>query len=580
MLVDMHAIAPRVLSRTLAPWVLASATALAALSGCDGSLDAGPAAPRGFGCANGCPELPVATTRFPRLTHDEYERTVVDLLRLEGPSGVVLSPPDAPSSLFDNASAELRVSSALASSYQRAAEQLAARVSADPAALARIVPADLPASPADARARAFVEGFGLRAYRRPLTADEVSRYVTFFARGAELYPDDDPFAAGVRLVLEAMLQSPHFLYRPELGTAAAPDRTFALGDYELASRLSYALWGSMPDDALLAAAAAGALRDPEGVGIQADRLLDDPRADAILVAYHEQLLDLSKVLLVDNRPLYPDFRPSTTPRAMAEEVQLFVRDVFRDGGGVRELFVSDFTYANEELARIYGLSGVTGDTMRRVPLPAGSPRSGVLTMGAFLAVNASSTDSDPIHRGVFVNQRILCAPLRAAPDTPPDLPAEDPSMPRTLRERIDRFTGPGTCGAECHGQLINPIGFAFEEFDAIGGHRTHDRNMLPIDASGSYDFGRETLSYEGGAELSALIAEQRSTHACYARHLLEFVHGRVPVEADEALISRVTTASLRGRASLRELVRILVTSDSFRFRSPVELDELPTASME
>ncbi|GAB4197442.1 MAG: hypothetical protein OHK0013_05630 [Sandaracinaceae bacterium] len=443
----MHVMAPRVLSRRLVPWALASTASLAVLSGCDGLLDAGPAPPRGFGCASGCAEIPVPTTRFPRLTHDEYERTVVDLLHLDGPSGVVLSPPDAPSSLFDNASAELRVSSSLASSYQRAAEMLAERVTSDPAALARILPDDLPASPADARARAFVEGFGLRAYRRPLTADEVSRYAAFFTRGTELYPGVEPFAAGVRLVLEAMLQSPHFLYRPELGTASAPDQPFALGDYELASRLAYAIWGRMPDDALLDAAGSGVLGDPEGLAAEADRLLDDPRAEAILVAYHEQLLDVSKVLLVDNRPLYPDFDASTTPRAMADELRLFVRDVYRDDGGVRELFVSDFTYANEELARIYDLAGVNGPDLRRVPIPAGSPRSGVLTMSAFLAVNASSTDSDPIHRGVFVNQRILCAPLRAAPDTPPDLPAEDPTMPRTLRERIDRFTGPGTCGA-------------------------------------------------------------------------------------------------------------------------------------
>jgi hypothetical protein len=567
--------------RSLAGWAFASSLTLSVLTplaGCQGTLDGGLAPPRGFECAAGCPELPVPTTRFPRLTHAEYERTVVDLLRLDGPSGQIISPADAPSGLFDNAGAELRVSSSLASSYQRAAEQLAERVATDPTALARILPEGLPASPLEARGRGFVEGFGLRAYRRPLSGDEVTRYTAFFARGPELYPDDDPFVAGVRLVLEAMLQSPHFLYRPELG-APSGETPIALGDYELASRLSYAIWGRMPDDALLDAAGSGVLDDPAGLEAEASRLLDDARAEQILVAYHEQLLDVDKVLDVSRSSmLFPEFDGSVPP-AMADELRFFVRDVFENDGGVRDLFVSDFTYANEALAGVYGLPSVTGEDMRRVPL-TGTERAGILTMGSFLAVNASSTDSDPIHRGVFVNQRILCAPLRAAPDTPPGLPAEDLTMPRTLRDRIDDFTGPGTCGAECHGQLINPIGFAFEEFDAVGAHRTRDRNMLEIDAAASYEFGAQTLSYDGARELSSIIAEQRSAHACYVTHLLEFVHGRPPVEGDQALLDRATRASVRDAASLRELVLLLVTSDSFRSRSPVELDELPSLSME
>jgi hypothetical protein len=201
-------------------------------------------------------------------------------------------------------------------------------------------------------------------------------------------------------------------------------------------------------------------------------------------------------------------------------------------------------------------------------------------MGGFLALNSSSIDSDPIHRGAFVNQRVLCAPLPAPPMMVPPLPLEDMSMPRALRERINLHTGAGTCGASCHGTMINPIGFAFEHFDAIGAHRDRERNGLAIDSADAYSFQGQVREYDGAIELSAIIAEQRMTHACYAEHLLQFVHGRAVVESDQGLLRTLTRTSLNDRASLRDLVQLLVTSEAFRQRSPVELDELPLVEME
>lgn len=502
-----------------------------------------------------------------------------DLLRLPAASGLSSTfPPDAPRGLFDNDGAELSVSGDLRTEYQRAAERLAEQVATDPDALMRILPASLPASPDTARARAFLEGFGARAYRRPLTSAELDTYAALFARGAELYPDDDPFVGGVRLTLEAMLQSPHFVYRAELG-AASGDQPIPLTSHELASRLSYALWGTMPDDDLFEAAESGALDDAEGLDVEVSRMLDDPRAEAMLVLYHEQLLSVGRYDdITRSDTLFPEYTDAV-PDAMADEVRLFVREVYGDEGGVRELFTSRFTYANAPLAAIYDLPGVSGDSMQRVSLE-GTDRAGLLTMAGFLALNSSSTDSDPIHRGVFVNHRILCAPLPAPPMMVPPLPPEDMSMPRTLRERITLHTGAGTCGASCHGTMINPIGFAFEHFDAVGSHRDRERNGLAIDAADAYSFSGQVREYDGAVELSSIVAEQRMTHACYADHLLQFVHGRASVEADQGLLHHVTTASLRERASLRELVRILVTSESFRQRSATELEELPGLEME
>ncbi|MFN7701717.1 MAG: DUF1592 domain-containing protein [Deltaproteobacteria bacterium] len=556
--------------------VLASTLALGA--GCTGALDAGPADPLGFECTLGCSELAASTTRFARLSHTQWESSVRDLLRLESPSMLSSTfPPDAPRGLFDNDGAELSVSGDLRTEYQRAAERLAEQVATEPAALARILPSGLPADAS--RARAFLEGFGLRAYRRPLTGAELDVYASLFARGPELHPDDDPFIGGVRLTIEAMLQSPHFLYRAELQPSGDSASPVPLSAYELASRLSYALWSTMPDDDLFEAAASGALDAPEGLDVEVSRMLADPRAEDTLVRYHEQLLSVGRYRDISrSSTLFPTFSPAV-PAAMQDEVRLFVRDVFESDGGVRELFTARFTYANEPLAALYGLGSIRGDEMQRVSLE-GTERAGLLTMGGFLALNASSIDSDPIHRGVFVNHRILCADLPAPPMMIPPVPPEDMTMPRTLRERISLHTGAGTCGASCHGTLINPIGFAFEHFDAVGAYRDAERNGLPIDAADAYAFQGQVRAFEDAVELSSIIAEQRMTHACFAEHLLQYVHGRAVVDTDEGLLRTLTRASLSERASLRELVHLLVTGESFRRRSPIELDELPPAEME
>lgn len=544
-----------------------------AVGGCEGSLLDGPAGPidapprTDARCTEDrCVELPAPSSRFPRLSHDQYENTVRDLLGLGERPGITQTYlGDATSTTFDNNGAELSVGEALWGDYQRGAEALAERATASPEALARIVPAEAMGDP-----RAWVEWFGLRAHRRPLTTEQVDAYVALHALGAEAYPGMDPFAAGVRIVLEAMLQSPHFLYRMELSNVRDGD-VIALDDWEIASRLSYALWDTMPDEELFRAARAGELRSEEGIRAQAMRMLMDRRAEGTILSFHRQLLRTDAYRDVSrSTTLFPEFDEGLR-ESMVNETHAFVRYViFEENGGLARLLTAPFSFVDARLARVYGISGDFGDVPERTELDP-TRRAGLLTQIGFLAVNATATEPDAIHRGVFVNHRILCAALPPPPMMVPPLPPDETGT-MTMRERIDRHTGPGTCGASCHGTMINPIGFAFEHYDALGRWRDQDRGR-PVDASGTYDFGGERMSYDGAVELANVIADTAMAHGCYVRHWVEYAYGRAVGPEDRALIARVAGRSLEEDLSVRDILVELVASQAFRTRSVRELED-------
>lgn len=541
------------------------------LGGCNGLIGDGAGGDRTDAAPDTCGrsicgatgELAVATA-FPRLTHAQWENTVRDFLRLEAATNLASTfEPDTRVSFFDNNAKALRISSDLWSDYQGAAEQLAETVTTDPATLARLLPPELP-SEAEQKARAVIRELGRRAYRRPLSSEELDAHRALFERGPSHFPSMDPMAAGVRILLEALLQSPHFLYRMELGQVRDGD-SILLDDFEIASRLSYMVWNTMPDETLLAEAERGALHTPEQIAAQAARLIADPRGQDMVERFHAQLLnwDLYRHLSKDSEqfPLYYDGAGDD----MYEEAHLFVQSVvFERNGSLADLLTAPYTFVNAGLASIYGLEGAFDDTFSEVLLDSAAQpeRGGLLTQLGFLASHGGLTGS--IHRGVFINHRILCTELPPPPDAVPPIPADDGST-MTSRERIEMHTGPGTCGASCHGTFINPVGFAFESFDGIGRYRTEELG-IPIDASATFEFEEGPVSYDGAAEFSGAVVDRVQAHDCYAKHWLEYALARSTAGSDLDLIQSLGDASLDG-LSIEELIVELVKSDEFRARN-------------
>jgi hypothetical protein len=512
-----------------------------------------------FACGNDVrPQGPPGEAdRFPRLTHAQWEATVKDLFKLPAESGLSSAfTPDPQLGRFDNNIARLATSSGLWRDYQQAAEAIAARVVTEASLYALLVP-----DPATADPRDFITTFGLRAFRRPLSDTEINRYMDLFASAAAVFPQQQPFAAGVRLVVQGMLQSPLFLYRAEL-SAAKLGNGMPLDGYEVASRLSYLLWNTMPDDELFEAARTGKLLDTEGVREQASRLFDDPRTQAQFRRFHFQAFKVSQYADLDKNPTtFPGWRKEVGGM-MQEEALRFLDSVVTNDGGVVELLTSTKAFVNADLAKIYGIAGTFGTDYQEVDLDP-NIRAGLLTRAGFLAKNATLTETDPIHRGVFINLDIICRSITA----PANIPNNLPRMGNTTREKVESITGEGTCGEGCHHAIINPLGFAFESFDAIGAYRETE-NGYPINTTATYAFvdGRE-ITYSNAVDLSQQLALAPEVHNCYSQQLLEFMLGRDLLQVDKVIVRDLAQQSLEDKLSIKELVLSVVTSNTFRARA-------------
>jgi hypothetical protein len=440
-------------------------------------------------------------------------------------------------------------------------------VARDPKLLAAIAPAT--PDPA-ARARAFIGSFGLRAFRRPLTDGEASRMLALFNRGPALVGSGDAFADGVELVLGYVFQSPHFLYRSELGAAAADGRV-ALSDHEVAAKLAYAITGSMPDGALFAAAAGQRLRAREGVLEQANRLLGLPAAQETVADFYRQVLVMDEYDAIkrDTRQ-FPAFTAGVGAD-MKQEALAFVRDVvFAQDRGLVELLTAPYTFGNSRIAQLYGLPAPARragqpDPFVRVELDR-TQRAGLLTQMGFLVAHAEGLTPTTIMRGVHVARRVLCAPLPAPPNNVPPLPAIAPGA--TNRQRVAAATQDAAC-AGCHTNLINPLGYALETLDGVGRFRTTD-NGRPVDATGSYGLGGQTVPFNGPVELARVAAQSREAHDCFASQWIEYLYGREVDTAQEADRDLVGQGGARSRAglSVKGLIAALVATDAFVSRLP------------
>ncbi len=372
-------------------------------------------------------------------------------------------------------------------------------------------------------AQTFARDWGRRAFRRPLTDAEISRY-------AALVMAETDFHAGLSIALQVMLSSPRFLYRSEMGELQA-DGTRALTAYEIASALSYTFWASTPDNELLDAAESGALTDPANIEIQARRLLAHPRSRDILGDFAAQWLGIERVLTADKNPTdFPTFDAAMRAAALSETRRFISHVAFDSTGRFDELIAAPYTFANSTLAPLYGLSSASA---AHAPLPDPSgERVGLLGHASVLAAYAHSDQTSPIKRGLFVRQRLLCQDFPPPPANAGGVPEVDPNA--TTRERFRQHSDNPTCYA-CH-QYIDGAGFGFEHFDPIGRWRDSEKN-LPIDAHGDLKdvegFGSGTPGeFDGLPALANILTASDAAPACFVKQYHRFVMGSLELTAD------------------------------------------------
>jgi hypothetical protein len=509
------------------------------------------------------PDAPAVETRIARLTHVQYLNTVQDLFGVDDSLDLAFAP-DALNGFSFDTSADFRVDARLGPQYRAMAERLADRAVTDEAVTARLVNCD-PAAPDCADQ--FIATFGERTFRRPLEPDELTTFRQLFDLGAELVQSGDAFRDGMRVVIEGFLQSPQFLYQTEASVAADAQGRIALNDWEVASKLSYLLFDSMPDAELFEAARTGQLHTPDQIEAAARRMLTAPRVLRKLVSFHEQAWQFGRFSRISpDLATYPNVPSGFVGRVRAS-ADAFVKDVIASGGGLEELLTAPYAFADEALAPLYGKS-VSGTGMTRIDFEDGE-RQGLLMQVGYLASNAYSIRTDPIHRGLFVQRYLLC---RMIPDPPPGasttpLPATDEPI-ETTREEISLLTGQSFCPT-CHTQ-INPPGFAFEGFDAIGQERPTE-NGVPVDTAAEMTLDGMQVSFSGPGELIEHLARSQEAHRCYASRWIEFAYGR-PLSLDDVpMWNAMSTSSL----PIADIVARLVKSPQFSSLAPISAGAAP-----
>ena len=496
-----------------------------------------------------------APTGLRLLTPTQYRNSVVDVL------GDVAAPTVGQwrSSI---AAAQGGVAAATVEDYEEAAMTVTAGVFSDPDARAALAGGTPAVSPDDPCATQVLTALGRRAWRRPLSADELARY-TGLAADISALLGGDPWL-GLQHAVAGLLQSPNFLYRVELGSPVDPKEPLQLrlDGYELASRLSYLVWNTTPDDALLAAAGAGELDDDAGLEAQIDRLFASPRARDGVIQLFVDMFDLDALLSLQKDPqLLPAFTPTIGP-AMREELVRVIADTVLERRDYRRLFDTRGGFVDAELAALYGIEGAFDGTVTPVELPA--TRGGLLTLAGFLAINAGEASTSPTKRGLAVRRALMCQTI---PPPPPGvdatLPEPGPDQPMTKRQQLDAHIKDPVC-AGCH-QFTDPIGLALEHFDALGVYRATDKG-LPIDPSGELD----GEAFADAVELGGLLADSPAIGDCAVRNLYRYATGHIEQPEEQAALAALRDALVTNRYDLTAAFDALVRSEGFRHatRSP------------
>jgi hypothetical protein len=539
-----------------------------AVTGCVGQVIGPPGAPGGDPAARGgpvsagmgggpgsggptSPPIPGGPAganqgRLRRLTAAQFRNSLHDLLGNDVTVGEL--EPDSLREGFASVGATYTTISARGiEQYDAAAQAAAHQGFADPARRSQQLGCT-PAGPDVERCvRAYLTGFGRRAWRRPLTPEEVDDYTKVTLDAAQILGDANQALEQVTI---ALLTSPNFLYRVEVGTSGGNGR-FRYSGWELASRMSYFLWNSTPDDALLAAVEAGQLDTSAGLAVQAARLLQSPRArSGFSGGFGRDLLWLDS--LADTPKNDPRFTDALKTSMETEVLRLF-ESRLDPGADVMDLLVSTKAFVDGNLAGLYGLPRPAG-TGATVDLPASGPRGGLLGTAAFLSIYSAQDRTSPTARGVFVREKLLCQPMPTPPD---NVNITLPTGNLTTRQRLEQHRANAGCRA-CH-ELFDPVGFAFESFDWIGAYRDREGG-LPVDPSGNLD----DFEFTSARELTAHLRDMPAVRDCLLKNLFRNLNGHLETDADTATLTAWTTAFDGAQRSLPIFLAKLLGNDDFR----------------
>jgi hypothetical protein len=501
-------------------------------------------APSAESCAKAPPRVGPSFAR--RMLASEVQQSVRDLLGVEPPLDIDLGPEGVVGPFRSNE--RIEITDTGASRYMELAEAVAAKAVAD---LPGLLSCGMPTSEC---VRDFVARFGRRAFRRPMTDQEIQGFMTLY-EGTTSGPKD-----GVARVIEAFLQSPYFLYLRERGEEIpeAPGLRRLTAD-ELAGRLSLFVWKSVPDQELIARANDQSLLKAATLEAQVRRMLGDKRAQRGLHEFHFELLGLEELDRLEKDPkVYPNYKPELRD-SMRREAELFVDHVFGTTGSLETMLTAPIAFVDSPLASYYGVPEGASDQPVKMPP---EKRAGILTLGAVMASHATIDQTSPILRGLLVQGSFTCVHIEPPP---PTLDVEDPPRKEGVSRRAQlEMHSSGACAA-CH-RLIDPPGFAFENFDGAGRYQTHDSGG-PVDARGEL-FGTDVDGpFNGALELSQRLVKSQQVKGCMTKQWFRFALGRDPAEDDACSLSSARDRFL-AKGDLRELIVGIAMSDAFRYRQP------------
>jgi hypothetical protein len=547
-------------------WAVSGGLAVMLASGCDGCTFFERAVPKPEGGPDGaaneltCGPAP-STVR--RLTHREFANSVRDLV---GDTAAVTQgfPPEEEALGFTNNADAQQVSQVLVEKYLVSSEGIARRATRVMSGLLRCDPVT---TGEEACARQFIETFGRRTFRRPLSADDAAELFAVYATGRAR----GDFREGIEDVIQVTLQAPEFLYRIEEGVEVEGNAEIRqISDYEMASRLSYLMWGTLPDEELLNAAQAGKLSRPEEIEAQARRMLDDPRSRDTVRDFHAQWLRLGLIdEVAKDTASFPDWNPDIRSHLRAE-ADAFIEDVvWAQRGDLSMLFTSSFTFVDDDLARYYDLPLPESTQLTRVTLPPGTA-AGFLTQGGLMAVLAKPNQTSPTHRGKFIREAIMCQVIPPPPDNViTDVPDPDPNV--SARQRFAQHTKDSSC-AGCH-MLMDPIGFSFEKYDGIGRFRANE-NGRSIDDTGEV-VGSDIGAYQGIPALAQKLANNPEVQRCVTRAWFRYGLGRSETEAEACTIDQLQERFDKSGRRPIDLLIALTQTTAFRFKTVSPRGENP-----